>query len=194
DDESGGVHLERDARLTVGVEQLERPRVQRKQRTNAGVEAFLAAAPPEAPQPADERRIETRPQHERLAAGDELPQTLAHHPGSGERVGQTWTDPARVSAGRTAADRAALEDDDVGSGPSQLPGAGESDDAGADDGDPRRRQSVQLGYFLSLFSTLPPRIGCSVRSGEYRLAGTVRPSFSAIARTWCGAPPQQTPM
>ena len=31
-------------------------------------------------------------------------------------------------------------------------------------------------------------------SGEYRLAGVSRPSASAIARTWCGAPPQQMPM
>ena len=30
--------------------------------------------------------------------------------------------------------------------------------------------------------------------GEYLLAGGVRPRASAIARTWCGAPPQQMPM
>jgi len=36
--------------------------------------------------------------------------------------------------------------------------------------------------------------GCNERSGAYRLAGTSRPSASAIERTWWGAPPQQMPM
>ena len=39
-----------------------------------------------------------------------------------------------------------------------------------------------------------PSTGWSSMAGEYRLAGVSRPSASAIARTWCGAPPQQMPM
>jgi hypothetical protein len=48
---------------------------------------------------------------------------------------------------------------------------------------PGRRQSFQFANFFSFSWTLSPRIGCSARSGEYRLAGTVRPRLSAIART-----------
>ena len=35
--------------------------------------------------------------------------------------------------------------------------------------------------------------GSNFTDGEYRLAGVTRPTASAIARTWCGAPPQQIP-
>ena len=38
-----------------------------------------------------------------------------------------------------------------------------------------------------------PRTGCRSMDGEYLLAGTVRPSASAMARTWCGPAPQQMP-
>src|ERR1039458_6455067 len=46
----------------------------------------------------------------------------------------------------------------------------------------------------SLAETSARNMGCSSIDGEYLLAGTVRPSASAMARTWCGPPPQQTPM
>ena len=36
-------------------------------------------------------------------------------------------------------------------------------------------------------------MGWSSSAGEYLLAGTSRPSASAMARTWCGPAPQQMP-
>src|SRR5256885_14625448 len=53
-------------------------------------------------------------------------------------------------------------------------------------------QSTRNSFSFS--STFAPIIGCSSMAGEYRLAGTVRPSASAMARTYCGPPPQQIPM
>ena len=48
--------------------------------------------------------------------------------------------------------------------------------------------------FASVAAPATPRMGCSSMAGAYLLAGTFRPSASAMARTWCGAPPQHTPM
>src|ERR1700733_3269285 len=48
--------------------------------------------------------------------------------------------------------------------------------------------------FASTAAPATPRMGCSSMAGAYLLAGTSRPSASAIARTWCGAPPQQAPL
>jgi hypothetical protein len=58
DDKPGRVRLEPDAGVAIGVEQLQRPPVESEQRADAGVEAIAAGAAPEAPEPADERRIE----------------------------------------------------------------------------------------------------------------------------------------
>ena len=58
DDQAGGVHLECHAGVAIGVEQLQRAAVESEQRPDTGVEASAAAAAAEAPEPADERRIE----------------------------------------------------------------------------------------------------------------------------------------
>ncbi len=62
------VHLELDAGLRVVVEELERALVQRQERLHAAFPARPRAALPEAPQPADERGIEARMDHERASA------------------------------------------------------------------------------------------------------------------------------
>jgi hypothetical protein len=45
----------------------------------------------------------------------------------------------------------------------------------------------------SLAETSARNIGWRSIDGEYLLAGTSRPSASAMARTWCGPAPQQMP-
>jgi hypothetical protein len=63
--------------------------------------------------------------------------------------------------------------------------------------DPRPRLNAQAFQSsrkpASLVMTAPRNIGCSSSAGEYLLAGTSRPSASAMARTWCGPAPQQMP-
>ena len=59
----------------------------------------------------------------------------------------------------------------------------------------KRVQAFQLcRKAASLAETSARNIGWRSIDGEYRLAGTSRPSASAIARTWCGPAPQQMPM
>jgi hypothetical protein len=51
----------------------------------------------------------------------------------------------------------------------------------------------ELRNVASFVETSAPNIGCRSSDGEYLLAGTSRPSASAIARMWCGPAPQQMP-
>ena len=85
DDEPGRVHLEPHAFVPVAVEEVEGARVQRQESANARVESCRRAAAAELPQPANERRIRRRVKHEGTTAGDELANSLSHHPGRRQR-------------------------------------------------------------------------------------------------------------
>ena len=134
------VHLELDAVGRVGVEQLERARVERDVRPRALLPALLRRRAAEAQEPAHEGRVRARRDGQRAAALDQRLHAVAHDPGPGERIGEARADPAGVAERRALPRPAAVEDDDVGPRAPQLVGAREADDARPDDDDPHRRQ------------------------------------------------------
>ena len=134
------VHLELDAVGRVGVEQLERARVERHVRARALLPALLRRRAPEAEQPAHEGRVRAGRDGQRAAARDQRLHAVAHDPGPGERIGEARTDPAGVAERGALPCPAAVEDHDVGPRAPQLVGAREPDDARPDDDDPHGRQ------------------------------------------------------
>ena len=130
------VHLEPDAVALVGVEQLERSLVERRQRARRLAEPRLRAVGAEPPQPAHVGRIERRPHHERAVRVERGAHALSDDAGRRQRVGEARRDPAGVALRRAAAGSPRVEHDHLGARAHQLVGAGDADHAGAHDGDP----------------------------------------------------------
>ena len=97
------VHLEPDAVPLVGVEQLERALVERRQRARRLAEPRLRAVGAEPPQPAHVGRIERRPHHERAVRVERGAHALSHDAGCRQRVGEARRHPAGVALRRATA-------------------------------------------------------------------------------------------
>lgn len=123
------MHLELDSRRRVGVEELERPPVERDQGADALLPTIACGAAAKAQQPADEGRIQRGANRERPAPAEHAAESFADDSRARKGIGEARADPARVAPGCPRSGGAALEDDSLGARAVELVGAAEADNA-----------------------------------------------------------------